>query len=66
MKVLVVINSLTNGGAERVVSTLTREWARGHQVLIALFDASRLAYDHGGEIADLDTPSLRSPVKKTP
>ena len=64
MKVLVVINSLTTGGAQRVVSILTREWARGHQVLIALFDASRTAYDHGGEIADLDTPSLRHPVKK--
>lgn len=64
MKVLVVINSLANGGAERVVSTLTREWAKDHQVVIALFDASRLAYDHGGEIADLDTPSLQSPVKK--
>ena len=28
MKVVVVINSLTRGGAERVVSTLTREWAK--------------------------------------
>ena len=64
MKVLVVINSLANGGAERVVSILTREWAKDHQVLIALFDASRAAYDHGGEITDLDTPSLRNPVKK--
>ena len=64
MKVLVVINSLTNGGAERVISTLTREWARRHQVVIALFDASGPAYDHGGAIADLDTPSLPSPVKK--
>ena len=64
MKVVVVINSLTSGGAERVVSVLTREWARGHQVLVALFDTSRLAYDHGGEIEDLGAPSLRSPVKK--
>ena len=64
MKVVVVINSLASGGAQRVVSTLTREWAKGHQVLIALFDASRPAYDYGGQIADLRTPSLRSPVKK--
>ena len=64
MKVVVVINSLTSGGAERVVSTLTREWARDHQVVVALFDASRAAYDHGGAIEDLGTPSLRSPAKK--
>ena len=64
MKVLVVINSLTSGGAERVVSTLTREWARRNDVLIALFDASRPAYDHGGEIADLRTPARRGPVRK--
>ena len=64
MKVLVVINSLTSGGAERVVSTLTREWSAHHKVLIALFDASSPAYDYGGEIEDLATPSLRGPVKK--
>ena len=64
MKVVVVINSLTRGGAERVVSTLTREWAKRHRVLIALFDASRPAYDYGGEIVDLGARSLQSPVKK--
>ena len=64
MKVVIVINSLARGGAQRVVSTLTREWVKSHQVLIALFDASRPAYEHGGEVADLGTPSLRSPVKK--
>ena len=66
MKVVVVINSLASGGAERVVSTLTREWAKNHQVLIALFDASRMAYDHGGEVADLGAPSVRILVRKFP
>ena len=64
MKVLVVINSLTSGGAERVVSNLTREWASTHEVLIALFDTGRQAYDHGAKIEDLGTPPLRNPVKK--
>ena len=64
MKILVVINSLTAGGAERVISTLTGEWARDHQVLIALFDASRPAYDYGGEIEDLARPSLQGTVDK--
>ena len=64
MKVVVVINSLTTGGAERVVSTLTREWAKGHHVLIALFDISRPTYDHGGQVEDLGAPSAPSAVKK--
>ena len=64
MKVVVVINSLTSGGAERVVSTLTREWAQGHHVLIALFDISRPTYDHGGQVEDLGAPSAPGPVKK--
>ena len=68
MKVLVVINSLASGGAERVVSTLTREWAKNHQVLIALFDASRMAYNHGGAVADLraGAPSHRTLARKFP
>ena len=64
MKVAVVINSLKRGGAERVVSTLTKEWARDHQVLIAVFDASLRAYDHGGDIEDLGVPPLGSRSKK--
>ena len=66
MKVVVVISSLKAGGAERVVSTLTREWAKEHQVLIALFDASSQAYDYGGEVADLGTSSRRRPCEETP
>ena len=64
MKVVVVINSLASGGAERVVSTLTREWAKSHHVLIALFDISRPTYDHGGQVEDLGAASAPSSVKK--
>ena len=64
MKVVALINSLNSGGAERVVSTLTREWARRHQVIIALFDTSRLAYDYGGVVVDLGTPSRPSALQK--
>ena len=66
MKIVVVINSLTRGGAERVVSTLTREWAKRHRVLIALFDASSSAYDYGGEIADLGARSLHQSREENP
>ena len=57
MKILVVINMLHRGGAERVVCRLTREWARCHRVLIALFNAAPPAYEYGGEIVDLRLPT---------
>jgi glycosyltransferase involved in cell wall biosynthesis len=53
----VVINSLALGGAERVISTLSRNWVSdGHSVSIALFDSSNQAYEAGGEIIDLGLP----------
>ena len=56
MKILVVIYSLRVGGAERVVSILSREWARFHHVMIALFDESPPAYDYGGRIVICGCP----------
>lgn len=53
MKVLAVISSLHRGGAERVVSLLSQEWAKNHVVNIAVFDASNLGYVYGGELIDL-------------
>lgn len=57
MRILVVIPSLRRGGAERVVSVLTKEWAREHDVTLALFDARDLAYPYGGRIVDLACPA---------
>ena len=37
MRILVVISSLRGGGAERVASILSREWAESHDVTIAVF-----------------------------
>ncbi len=53
MKILVVIPNHHGGGAQRVVSLLTKEWAKSHRVMIALFDDSRPAYDYGGQIIAL-------------
>ena len=57
MKILVVIQTLRGGGAERAVSLLSREWAKSHEVTIALFDASGIDYDYGGRIVDLRGPA---------
>ena len=45
MRILVVISSLRGGGAERVASILSREWAESHDVTIAVFDGRRVAYE---------------------
>lgn len=58
MKIAVVINILRQGGAERVVCRLTQEWAKKHDVRIALFDAATPAYDFGGRIVDLEIRPL--------
>jgi len=64
MKILVVISTLQSGGAERVVSMLTKEWAKSHKVTISLFDGSRLDYDYGGQIVDLGLPGSDRILRK--
>ena len=54
---MVVIGALPRAGAERVVSRLTREWSRRHDVIVALFDGSRSAYEVGGRVVDLQLPA---------
>ena len=64
MRILVIIRSLARGGAERVVSRLTTEWATSHRVTIALFDGTHRAYSCGGRIVDLELPGKLHPVRK--
>ncbi len=65
MKIFVVIpNLLAGGGAERVVSVLTKEWAKSHHVMLMLFDASGQIYDYGGQIVDLRLPASDNPIRK--
>ena len=63
VNILVVIGEMRYGGAQRVVSRLTQEWARrGHQVTVAVFDARDPAYAVGGTLHDLKTPATRNPL----
>ena len=64
MEIIVVTPTLRAGGAQRVVSTLTREWAKSHQVTIVIFDASNKDYAHGGRIIDLRLPASDSLLSK--
>ena len=54
--ILVVIRTLTGGGAEHVASMLTKEWARTRHVTLALFDPSDRVYDSGGRIVEVGPP----------
>jgi glycosyltransferase involved in cell wall biosynthesis len=64
MKLLVVIPSMQRGGAERVVSLLCREWARNHEVILAIFDASAQAYEIKAKIIDLRASSASGIMRK--
>ena len=47
------------GGTERVVSRLSREWKKAHQVTIVVDNAQPAFYPMGGEIYDLKAPASR-------
>ena len=64
MKILVVISALSRGGAERVVSTLTHEWSRRHDVMVAVFDGNLTSYECGGRIIDLRLPVIGPLLKR--
>ena len=64
MKILLVIPSLRGGGAERVASLLSQEWAKSHEVTIAVFDDSEIAYDYGGRIVNIAVPASNALLKK--
>lgn len=55
-----IIPTLAGGGAEHVASMLTKEWARYHDVALALFDPSDRVHDPGGRIVDLGAPASNS------
>lgn len=63
MKILVVIGLMRRGGAERVVSRLSAQWSKAHEVRVAVFDSSEMAYSHGGRLIDLNVPIRVKPKR---
>ncbi len=60
MKILLVINSLEGGGAERVACTLAEYWrSRGHDVTIVTIHGGPIAYDLDPGITLLSLESRR-------
>lgn len=64
MKLLVVVPSLHCGGAERVASLLSQEWAKEHEVRLVIFDSTNLSYTYGGDLVDLQLPASNSLLAK--
>lgn len=64
MKIAFVLNSLNKGGAERVVSLLSMELSKNHEVYIILFD-NNISYKYGGTIVDIKCESVSGTIGKT-
>ncbi|OQX13065.1 MAG: hypothetical protein BWK73_13325 [Thiothrix lacustris] len=56
-KIALVVYSLGMGGAEKVVSDLSFQFAKQHDVTLILFDGSRRYYPYAGELIDIQCPS---------
>ena len=63
MKIAFVIYDLDKGGAERVVSLLSLELAKEHDVKIIIF-GHQIKYQYGGKIIFLNTPSNKNSFLK--
>jgi len=53
MKITLIIPTLRQGGAERVASVLSREWAKCHDVRVLVFDLTAAEFSAGGHVVDL-------------
>ena len=64
MKICVLKESLCLGGTERSAANISRILNHDHEVLVALYDGSRVEYEYGGKLIDLKAPAASSPVVK--
>lgn len=56
MKILIVANGIVRAGVSRVLSLVSQEWAKEHEVSISLFKKSELVYPLGGEVIQHGIP----------
>ncbi len=63
-RIALVIYSLGMGGAEKVVSDLSFQFAKQHDVTLILFDSRYMHYPYAGELVDIDCPSKSGFIAK--
>lgn len=64
MNICILKESLTIGGTERSAANISKVLCGEHDVLIALYDASKTKYSYAGEIIDFRLPPKASFVGK--
>ena len=64
MKILILTPNLKRGGAERVLSELSIQWSKNHNVILSLFDIKDIAYPYGGKIKSIGYPADSSILTK--
>ena len=51
-----LISELNSGGAERVVSRVSKILEDKYNIYVILFEDTYMEYDHGGTLVNLDAP----------
>jgi glycosyltransferase involved in cell wall biosynthesis len=63
-KILIIIPTLTGGGAERIASNLSIHLSEEYHRHIVMFDAKKIDYAYKGEVIDLNTKVIDNPLGK--
>ncbi len=59
-----LISELNSGGAERVVSRVSKILEDKYNIYVILFEDTYMEYDHGGTLVNLDAPSRAGALSK--
>lgn len=63
-KIALVIYSLGRGGAEKVLADLSLVFAQQHEVTLIIFDGRPTCRQYGGQLIDLNLPSVQGVFSK--
>jgi len=59
-KIMMIIPTLTGGGAERVASLLSHEWSKNHDVTVVVFTLENQIFPVSGKLIDLNLGARKS------
>lgn len=62
--ILIIIQKLKGGGAERAAANLSKDLSQNYNVKIVVFDGSDVAYPYEGELVDLKLPPGKNFIEK--
>lgn len=52
--IMIIIQKLSDGGAERIAGYLSKELSNHYNVIIVVFNGSNISYEYGGTLIDLN------------